>query len=104
METAHPILGLTLKNTWHHKALDYTLEETMTLIEWCEKYSKDLLKFGVKDDALNHGIKTLRCAYARKVHIQITPVLLNIIRSDREIEPIMDDKGKLLTYCPEDFH
>ena len=84
METAHPILGLTLKNTWLHKALDYTLEETMTLIEWCELYSQDLLKFGVKDDALNNGIRTLRSGYARKVHIQITPQLLNIIRNDRQ--------------------
>ena len=71
------------------------MEETMALIEWCENYSKDLLKFGIKDDSLDNGIRTLRLAYARKVHIQITPVLLNIIRQDRSKGTQLDEHGKL---------
>ena len=104
METAHPILCTTLKTTWLHQALDFSVLETIQLIEWSESYANDLKTFGIKDDSLNNGIKTLRCGYSRKIHIQITPLLLNIIRNERQLEPDFDDKGYLCTNSPKDFH
>ena len=104
METAHPILGNALKTTWLLKALELSIMETVQLIEWCEEYTRDLQKFGVKDDALLNGIRTLRCGYARKIHIQVTPLLLNIVSNERQMDPDIDDKGHFCTNAPKDFH
>ena len=84
--------------------MDLTIIETVELIEWCEIYAKDLLKFGVKDDSLNNGIRTLRCGYARKIHIQITPLMHNIVRNERQLDPDIDEKGYFCTSGPKDFH
>ena len=78
--------------------------ETIQLIEWCEVYKRDLQKFGVKDDTLNNGIHTLRKGYARKIHIQITPLLLNIVRNELQTDPDIDEKGHFCTNSPNDFN
>ena len=52
MEIAHPILANALKTYWRLTALELSIIETIQLIEWCEVYTMDLQKFGVKDETL----------------------------------------------------
>ena len=42
------------------------------------------MRFGISDDSLELGAQTLCSAYARKLHMQIVPLVVNILKKERK--------------------
>ena len=101
METAHPLVLKRIALEWNEKGLNFNVYETLELIEWTTQYSESLRRFGINDEGLDLGNDTLHNAYQHKVHMQITPLLVNILKNQRFQPPDEDEHHHLYTQAPE---
>ena len=73
-------------------------------MDWTYRYFRELRKFGVSDDSIENGYLQLCGAYAKKTHSQIMPMVVNILRQERETRHIEEDRsGYLYTNAPFDL-
>jgi len=68
----------------HCKILKLQPFDTLTLVDWTYNYFADLAKFGVKDGSLENGFLTLCNAYGRKVHTQLYPLIVGILKNEKD--------------------
>jgi hypothetical protein len=55
MKTGHVHLCDVLSRYWEKRAVDFNPFETLALVDWTYRYSKDLRKFGIIDDSIDSG-------------------------------------------------
>lgn len=55
------------------------------MLQWTYNYHSTLSKFGVKDDEVENGYKTLCDAYKIKIHIQLYPLITNVLIKERNM-------------------
>jgi hypothetical protein len=61
----------------------------------------NLKTFGISDDALENGYLTLCNAYARKIHSQVMPMIINVLKSEKDTNAVEEDNdGYLFTNAP----
>ena len=76
----------------------------LSLVDWTYQYNVDLSKFGVKDGLIENGYITICQAYAKKIHSQIVPLMVGILKSEKEQEAVEEDgHGVLFTNAPYDM-
>ena len=76
--------------------------DIFSLLEWIYQYLTSFEKFGIKDDSLSNGYLTLVNAYKRKIHLQIYPMITNVLIRERNSE-IEVQKRVLYTHSPSDI-
>lgn len=105
MRTGHAHMCDVLGRFWELRAVEFNPFETLALADWTYRYSRDLRKFGISDDSLESGYLQLCTAYAKKTHAQITPLVVNILRQEREVTQVETDpkQGFLYTNAPFDL-
>lgn len=77
--------------------------DILEILQWIYDYMMTLKKFGVKDDSLDNGYLTLVEAYKRKIHMQIYPMITNVLIREREAEIKETESGDLYTHSPNDI-
>lgn len=103
METVHLKMCERLTHEWNIKALLMTPLDILSVCEWVHKYMTTLKRFGIKDDSLENGYLTLVNAYKRKIHMQIYPMITNVLIREREGHIESSPDGKLYTHSPNDI-
>ena len=105
MKTGHVHLCDVLAKFWEKRAVDFNPFETLSLVDWTYRYSRELRKFGISDDSIENGYLQLCNAYAKKTHAQIMPMVINILRQERDSKQIEQDpkQGFLYTNAPFDL-
>ena len=103
METTHIKLWERLTYEWNEKALLMGLLDIFALLEWIFEYMTTLNKFGIKDDSIDNGYLILWGAYKRKIHMQIYPMITNVLIREREAEVEESESGVLYTHSPADI-
>jgi len=88
---------------WDSKVMLMNPLDILCLLEWVYEYYTLLKKFGVTDDALNNGYLTLVNAYKRKIHMQIYPMITNVLIRERDAKIEESDSGYLYTHSPNDI-
>lgn len=71
-----------LTKFWEKHSVHLSAFETLSVIDWCQIYIKDLKRFGVTDVYLQNGLNNLCNAYSRKIHSQINPLVVNILKQE----------------------
>jgi len=61
------------------------------------------MKFGVRDDEVENGYKILCDAYKTKIHLQLYPLITNVLIKERNIEIEKDDNDCYYTNAPNDI-
>lgn len=75
--------------------------DTLTLVDWTYNYFADLGKFGVKDDLLENGFLSICNSYGRKMHAQLYPLIIGILKNEKDPEAVEEDNfGFLFTNAP----
>lgn len=92
MDTTHTLLCSRLSEEWEKRAFDLNPIETLSLIDWMDIYCTSLQKFGVSDDSIMNGFITLCNAYKRKIHMQLYPMISNVLMKERDSKPYEDDR------------
>jgi len=69
METTHIEIIKRLTHEWEKRAMLMEAIEIFQMLQWTYNYHVTLSKFGVKDDEVENGYKTLCDAYKIKIHI-----------------------------------
>jgi hypothetical protein len=77
--------------------------DILELLQWIYDYMMTLKKFGVKDDSVDNGYLRLIEAYKRKIHMQIYPMITNVLIREREAEIEEAESGDLYTHSPNDI-
>ena len=103
METVHVKISDRLTHEWNTKALLMSPFEIMSLLEFVYEYHTQLKKFGIKDDSFHNGYLTLVNAYKRKIHMQIYPMITNVLIREREGHVETSPEGQLYTHSPNDI-
>lgn len=104
METQHVEITKRLRHEWEVKALQFEAMEILYILEWTYNYYMTLSKFGIKEGEIENGYLTLCQAYKMKIHLQIHPLIRNVLLAERQIEIETDeDKGFLYTHAPADI-
>lgn len=103
MQNIHTRICERLTYEWDHKALLMTPLDIFSLCEWVHQYMTTLKKFGIKDESLENGYLTLVNAYKRKIHMQIYPMITNVLLKERDSEIETSSKGELYTHSPGDI-
>lgn len=75
-----------LSKFWEKHSVHLSPFETLSIIDWCQIYIKDLKRFGVTDVYLQNGLNNLCNAYSRKIHSQINPLVVNILTQEIELK------------------
>lgn len=103
MDLSHVHLLKLLGDFWEKNGIDLNPFESLSIIDYSFTYYNKLRKFGVRDDFLYNGFLILCNAYARKIHSQITPIILNILEAESKIEKAVeaDHRSCLHTNAPE---
>ena len=71
------------------------------MLDWIYEYNQQLARFGVSDDLVGNGFITLQNAYRRKIHMQIYPLVSNILIKEKEAVVEKDKKGLLFTFSAQ---
>jgi hypothetical protein len=79
MEVQHPHMLKLLGDYWDKWAIELNPFETLNLVDWTFKYNNELNRYGIQDDGLSTGFVKLCNAYARKIHSQLIPMMMNIL-------------------------
>ena len=103
METVHVKISDRLTHEWNTKALLMSPFDIMSLLEFVYEYHTQLKKFGIKDDSFHNGYLTLVNAYKRKIHMQIYPMITNVLIRERDSKVESSIKGELYTHSPGDI-
>jgi len=82
MENGHTQMMSILTKFWEKHSVHLSAFETLSVIDWCQIYIKDLKRFGVTDVYLQNGLNNLCNAYSRKIHSQINPLVVNILKQE----------------------
>jgi len=102
MEVQHPHMLKLLGDYWDKWAIELGPFETLNLVDWAFKYNNELNRYGVHDDGLESGFVKLCNAYARKIHSQLIPMMINILRAESDPSKCLetDFDGKKKTSMP----
>jgi hypothetical protein len=104
MNNGHPHMTEILATYWKLNGLEFSPFDTMTLVDWTYTYNLDLLKFGVKDGLIENGYLTLCNAYGKKIFAQLLPLLVGILKTEKDEEAVEEDGyGFLFTNAPFDL-
>ena len=79
MNVAHEHMMSVLSNYWEKQSIKLSAFDTLSLVDWCHSYLKEMKQFGMTDMYLQNGFNNLCNAYSRKIHSQINPLVVNII-------------------------
>jgi hypothetical protein len=79
MEVHHPHILDLLGSFWEKFAVDLNPYETLSVVDFAYTYYNKQRKFGVREDSLYNGFIQLCNAYSRKIHSQITPLIIGIL-------------------------
>jgi hypothetical protein len=79
MDIGHSMTMKVLQKFWDKYGVSLSAFETLSLIDWCHNYLKDLKNFGVQDVYLMNGMLNLCNAYSRKIHCQNYPKVVTIL-------------------------
>ena len=107
MELTHAHLITLLGSFWESLAINLNPYETLCLIDWAHCYHNELALYGCRDDLLYNGFLTLCNTYALKIHSQLVPLILNILKSEAGSTLSTDDyenyDGCIFTSAPRDL-
>lgn len=103
MALTHTHLLSLLSMCWDKSGIDLNPFVTLSLIDYAFQYHNKLRKFGVREDFLYNGFITLCNAYSRKIHSQITPIILNILEGESKHDKAAEEDHRrcLHTIAPE---
>ena len=103
MESTHVKICERLTYEWTTKALVMNPIDILELLEWTYNYHMSLTKFGINYDSVKNGYLTLCNAYKRKIHLQIYPMVTNVLIRERDSEIEDQGNGELYTHSPNDI-
>ncbi len=103
MDTTHKELIERFRFEWQARALKLDPIEIFELLHYTYEYNQILTRFGIKDDEIENGYKTLCNAYKIKIHVNIYPLITNILMKEREIEIEKESDGTLYTHSSNDI-
>jgi hypothetical protein len=103
MENHHVHLVTLLGAFWEKFGVDLNPYETLSVIDFAYTYHNKQTKFGVREDSLYNGFLILCNAYSRKIHSQITPLIIGVLETDSNYKDAVeaDHNGILHTVAPE---
>jgi hypothetical protein len=103
MELHHVHLVTLLGNFWEKFGVDLNPYETLSVIDFAYTYHNKQRKYGVREDSLYNGFLILCNAYSRKIHSQITPLILGVLENESHVDTCVeaDHNGILHTVAPE---
>jgi len=85
MEIHHVHLVTLLGNFWEKFGVDLNPYETLSMVDFAYTYHNKQRKFGVREDSLWNGFLILCNAYSRKIHSQITPLILGVLENESHV-------------------
>jgi hypothetical protein len=103
MDVVHTKTCERLTHEWNSKAFLMTPLDIYALLEWLHQYLTSLKRFGINDDSLENGYHTLVNAYKRKIHMQIYPMITNVLIRERDGNIEESESGELYTHSPADI-
>lgn len=102
MEVGHAAICKILSKFWEVYGAQMGPFETLSLIEWCDKYVRELQSFGISDMFLSNGLSNLCNAYAIKIHCNINRMLINNLKDEFKLnEAIIPDSQVIGTNAPK---
>jgi hypothetical protein len=100
MENHHTHLITLLGNFWERYSVDLNPFETLCIIDFAYDLICKQQKYGVKEDRLLNGFMFLCNAYSRKIHSQITPLIIGVLKNEATHE-YEEKNGIMKTLAPE---
>jgi len=105
IRNGHDHMMEVLSYYWEKTASKLSAFDTLSLVDWCHIYLKQLKQFGITDTYLQNGFNNLCNAYSRKIHSQINPIIVNILQQEADYGNSVHEMGDcvLMTNAPTDL-
>ena len=103
MDISHRQICSVLSHYWEKQAVKLSAFDTLTLIDWCYQYIRNLKDFGITDSFLKNGFNNLCNAYSRKMHSQIYPAVVTILQNEFDMDNAAEGGDLQQCNAPQDL-
>ena len=103
MDISHRQICSVLSHYWEKQAVKLSAFDTLTLIDWCYQYIRELKNFGITDSFLRNGFNNLCNAYSRKMHSQIYPTVVTILQNEFDMDNAAEGGDLQQCSAPQDL-